>query len=211
VPAEEPLSPNDVNLAHLANRHGPDVFLAELAQRAELGLGLGVAVLVNGMVIMGGLAPPMEMAEDIDAEWLAAVDRAGRPDDMSEADWTAMRERVSKRQADAVDAQRESLEKLDADSQAHNEGGGLDLETIPAELARRAIHANTISHLTLRDAHIFAPGQTGVTAVRVMRIAIDQIGGWWLLRTDERGGNHTTLWATDNPSVTYGAPSRPSP
>jgi hypothetical protein len=37
-----------------------------------------------------------------------------------------------------------------------------------------------------------------------MRVAIDQIAGWWLLRTDEKGANHTTLWATDNPSVTYG-------
>jgi hypothetical protein len=212
VSAEEPLSPNDANLAHLANRQAPDLFLTELVQRAEvLGAGLGVALLVNGMVIMGGIASAMAMAEDIDAEWLGAVDRAGRPEGTSDEDWEAMRESVGKRQAESVQGQLDGLVKLEEDVQPHKTPDGIDALSVPAELGRRVIHANTYKHLTLRNAHIFAPGVQGVTAVGVIRVALDQIGGWWILRTDEDGKNHTTLWATDNPGVTFGDPPRPTP
>lgn len=209
MPDEEPLSPNDVNLALLTSRRAPDPFLAELAQRAEIGVGLGVGLLVNGMVIMGGLAPPKPMAEDIDAEWLAAMDRSDRPEDTSEEEWAETRERVATREANAVKVQREELEQLDADAKPHRGPDGLDLATIPAELGRRAINANAYSHLTVKNAHIVAPGQVGVTVVEVMRVAIDQVAGWWILRTDEKGGNHTTLWTTDSPAVTFGDPPRP--
>lgn len=194
---EEPLSPNEANLAHLANRHGPDLFLTELVQRAELSAGLGVALLVNGMIIMGSLASPMRMAEEIDAEWLGAFDLAGRPEDLSEEEWAEMREKVSKRQADSVREQLDALEKLGEDAEPYAESGGTDALAVPAELGRRLIHGNTVSHLTVKDAHIFAPGQQGMTAVDVMRVAIDQVGGWWLLRTDGEGRNVSVLWRTD--------------
>jgi hypothetical protein len=201
--SDEPLLPNDANLAILASRHAADPFLQELAQRADIGAGVGVGLLVNGMVVMGGLAQPEEMAKQIDAEWAAAISRSEMPEDTSEEEWAATRERVATRETRGAEERREQIAQLDADAKELGEGG-LDLYTSPADIARRALIANAYSHLTITKAHIFAPGQVGVTAIDLMRVAVDQISGWWLLRTDEDGGNHTALWQTDLPGVTYG-------
>jgi hypothetical protein len=52
---------------------------------------------------------------------------------------------------------------------------------------RPGIRANARAHLTLREPRLFAPAQPGFTSLPVMRIAISQVGGWWLFRSDERG------------------------
>jgi hypothetical protein len=200
--AEEALSPNEANLAHIASRNVSDVFLADLMQRADiLGTGLGVALLVNGMVIMGALAPSTAMAEEVDAEWLGVLDHANQPPDTSDEEWSNLRARVGARQMTASETRRRMLDRLDAEAKAYNhDGEGLDVEAIPQSLARRAIQANAVSHLTIRDARIVAPGQAGVTTVGVLRVAINQIGAWWLLRTDENGVAHTALWETRDES-----------
>jgi hypothetical protein len=74
--ADEPLIRNEANLAHLANRHAPDLFLLDLIQRSEVGGGLAVGLLVNGMIVLGRLASPMEMARAVSPT--ATIPRSAR-------------------------------------------------------------------------------------------------------------------------------------
>lgn len=197
---EAPLGPDELNLAVLASRHAPDPLLAELAQRADIGAGFGVAVLINGMIVMGSLAQPEHMADVIDAQWRTAMSRSERPDDVWEEDWEAMYQRISTQASKVQKDRREELAELEDEAKPYKEPGGLDPSAIPASLTRRAIVANAYSHLTIRDARISAPGQAGVTVVDALRVAIDQIAGWWILRADEDGHSVTTLWQTDGGS-----------
>jgi hypothetical protein len=192
---EAPLTPNDANLAQIASRDALDGFLNDLVERAVvLRAGLGVGLLVNGMIVMGILAPPDDFAAGIDAEWLRLFDSLDRPDDSTEQEWAEAREKVATRTQKRVESYRELLDQLEIDSQAHNDGEGLDVEAIPGDLARRAIGANSFSHLTLRDVRITAPAQVGVTHLDAMRVAVRQIAGWWILETDGHGKNSTVLW-----------------
>jgi hypothetical protein len=206
VADEGPLGPDEFNLALLASRSAPDALLKQLADRAEVGGGVGVALLVNGMLVMGKLAKAEEMAEDIDAEWTTIMDAADAPDNISAEEWAETRKRVTSQGAKEIQAQREEEEQISSEAEPHRGETGLDPSAMPAELTRRAIVRNGHCHLTLIKASIAAPGTPGVIPVKVMRVAIDQIGGWWLLRSDEKGNSSQRLWSTDAPNLTFPEP-----
>ncbi len=201
MPDEQPpLSPSESELAAIASRQTPDGFLNQLVLLAERGAGIGLGLLVNGMVVTGQLGPPERIADEIDAERRMIVSRSPRPDDLTEDEWVEQTERFATTAMRAVENWREDLEELNVEADAHAGPGGPDPETAPADLARRAIGANARSHLTLADAQLFAPGQRGVTSLPVMRIAIRQVAGWWILRTDELGDSKVTLWRENEPT-----------
>jgi hypothetical protein len=198
---QPPLSPSESELAAIASRQTPDGFLNQLVLLAERGAGIGLGLLLNGMVVTGQLVPPERIAAEIDAERRMIVSRSPRPDDLTDDEWSKQTERFATTAMRAVDAWREDLEQLNVEADAHAGPDGLDPETAPAELARRAIGANARSHLTLADARLFAPGHRGVTCLPVMRIAIRQLAGWWILRTDALGDSKLVLWPQDDPNA----------
>jgi hypothetical protein len=209
--AGEPLSPNEANLAHLANRHGPDLFLLDMIERAELsGAYLSVGLLVNGMVILGRLTSPVDMAKAIDAETAKAATHAERPEGISEEEWAEAKKRVATRETDNVEAQTQALRDLDDECKALGEPGGIDPFAVPGELARRLIAANNRSHLTLAEVTIGAPGQPGRIALDVLRISLDQVAAWWPLQADEAGRVQTILWRIDGKRAHDPPPPEPA-
>lgn len=193
---EKPLNANEINLASLANRNTNDGFLADLAHLARKGGGVGVALLVNGMIVAGELAPRNAIADELDAEVQSHLARAERPDDTDEAEWAHGVERAGSRFSTALRAQEEEEESLDAE--VAQRGGPLDLNEVPAGVGRRAMAAEVVSHVTLRDAKIVsAAGHRGVTRVGVMRVALHHVAGWWLLRTDENGNSSFEFWTVE--------------
>jgi sarcosine oxidase delta subunit len=54
-----------------------------------------LGLLVNGMVVIGGLARPSDFAETVDAEWQKAMNLSERPDGTSEEEWASLIEHVS--------------------------------------------------------------------------------------------------------------------
>jgi len=183
-----------MDLAVLGRSRGADPFLRDLAHRAELGLGFGVGLLVNGMIVMGQLAKAESMAANIDAEWVTVMRRSEKADDMTDEEWAEIGERVTTQAARVVVVQREEHEQFAEAAESYRVEGILDLTAIPANLARRAIFDDAKCHLTICDARIAAPGQSGATVVDVLRVAVDQITGWWILRTDDEGSSATQLW-----------------
>jgi hypothetical protein len=196
-----PLDPNELNLALLASRHEPDPFLVQLAQRSKIAGGFGLGLLVNGMIVIGGLARPSDFAETVDAEWQKAMNLNERPDGTSEEEWASLIERVSTQGAKIIADEIEHEERFHEQGEFYRGPEGFDANTIPAAIARAAIVANAASHLTLRGARIFAPPQPGPTIVPVLRVAIHQVAGWWILATDETGNASFQLWRTDDPAM----------
>lgn len=194
--SDEPLTHAELDLAIIARRGGVDPFLHELAKRAHLGQGAAVGLLVNGMIVVGGLEQPERMAQEVDAEWSTVMARSSKPDEMSDDEWAAIDERVATQATKAVNAERVERDQF-AEESEHREDGLIDPTAVPGHLGRTAVAMETYPHLTLRDANIYAPGQVGVTQVEVLRIPVDRINGWWLLRTDEQGKSAMNLWQTD--------------
>jgi hypothetical protein len=197
---EPPLDPNELNLALLTSRHAPDPFLVQLAQRSKSGGGFGLGLIVNGMVVIGALARPSAFAETVDVEWQKVMNLKERPADTSEEEWASLIERVSTQGAQIIADEVEHEERFHERGEFYRGPEGFDASTTPAAIARAAIVANSASHLTLRDARICAPSQAGPTIVPVLRVAIDQVAGWWILATDDLGNASFPLWRTDDPA-----------
>lgn len=198
---EPPLNPSELNLALLTSRHEPDPFLVQLAQRSKIAGGFGLGLLINGMVVVGGLTRPSDFANMVDAEWRKAANAFERPDNTSAEEWAAIVERVATQGARIIADEAERAERFHEQGEFYRGPEGFDVETIPAPIARAAIVANSASHLTLKDARIFAPSQPVPTIVPVLRVAIDQVAGWWILASDEKGNASVRLWHADDPAT----------
>jgi hypothetical protein len=195
-PDKTPLTAAEVDLAMFTSGRAIDPLLHEQAKRAWVGFGLGISVLVNGMIVMGQLAQPDRMAEELDSEWAMVMKRSPKPDDSTDEEWAEIGKRITGATA-AMTALRKERTQLSKESEPFREDGVLDTASAPADVARTAIYSEAFPHLTLVNANIFAPGQAGPTKVEVMRVAIDQIAAWWPLRTDEQGNTSFQLWRTD--------------
>lgn len=153
------------------------------------------------MIVIGGLTRSNDFAETVDAEWRKAMSTSDRPADMSDEEWNALIERISTQSGQIIAEQVEHEERFHERGDFYRGPDGLDASTVPAGIARAAVIANSASHLTLRDARIFAPSQPGSTSIPVLRIAIDQVSGWWILASDESGNATFQLWRTDDPAT----------
>ncbi|MDO8213535.1 hypothetical protein [Conexibacter sp. CPCC 206217] len=191
---DQPLHPSALDLAHIEMRGAPDAMLNDLLLWADIGLGLGVALLVNGMVIMGQLGRPEAMANAVDAQLTTVYMRLPKPDGLSDEEWTRAGRNISTQITSGVAVFREQLEELEQDAEPHGGRGGIDITSVPAELARRIISADVRTHLTIENARISAPAQPGATRVAVMRVPVSAVAGWWLLESDETGRSSTPLW-----------------
>lgn len=182
---DAPLSRSEHGLASLLARDAPDAFLVDLIRND---VGMGVGLLLNGMIVAGALAPPERMAEDIDAQLEVFAQRSEKRADQSDEDWAETLERVRTRATRYLAASRAADEQVGDKLDAYD-----DPDAVPGDLAEQVILRHGRSHLTLVDAQVYAPGQPGMTRVPVMRVALRQIAGWWVLHSDETGSSQFAL------------------
>jgi hypothetical protein len=203
--ADNSLGAAELDLALLARRHQQDHLLNGLIREAENGgFQYGLGLLLNGMIVFGHLTRSEDMAEELDAQRQTAITAVDRPESVNESQWARRLDRYPNQSHRSVEALRAEINQLSADVNVYADEEGVDPSQLPGDLARRVITANACSHLTLGDVRIFAAGQAGPTPVKTMRIATDQIVGWWIVRTNEAGQAQLRLWITDDPGLDNG-------
>lgn len=181
------LSNPEVDLAYLQASQRLDGYLVELAGLSDIGLSTVLGVLVGGTTIIGRLVPEIEMAKVIDEHLSSLLQLAERTTEsteekqlLAEADTSPHQKVAEERQA----ARKDLRERVEA------EVGDGDIEPteLPEELARRLAQNSSPPALTLADASVLPPGAKAAISVPVLRIAIRQVGGWWIIPTDPETG-----------------------
>jgi hypothetical protein len=181
------LSNPEVDLAYLQASQRLDGYLVELAGLSDIGLSTVLGVLVGGTTIIGRLVPEIEMAKVIDEHLSSLLQLAKLTTEsteekqlLAEADTSPHQKVAEERQA----ARKDLRERVEA------EVGDGDIEPteLPEELARRLAQNSSPPALTLADASVLPPGAKAAISVPVLRIAIRQVGGWWIIPTDPETG-----------------------
>ena len=201
---EDPLSAKERDLAALAAaRTGFDGYLAQLVDLADHGGPTYVGMIVNGLIVIGLLSPSEKFAESVDEgrAWLANVSRrAGPPEGLTEQQFEENLAAFSTLATRSTRARQEEEDKIVEEAEPYvDDDGALDFSTAPADLARRVMRTWYRNSATLTEVQIFAPGQTGLMRLRVMRVALDQIAAWWVLPLDPEGRSSFSLFTTENP------------
>lgn len=196
----EALTITERNLAALAATAREDSYLSFLIERARRGQGTQIAVLTNGMVIMGVIATGRDLAEHLDGQTAKFFKFLKKPESMSQEEWDAAEEKGSSFLQKAFDetstreAELNEIAESDDDCQ-----GRLTLED---QVELDALQS--MPYLTLKDVQINAPGQVGMTKSKVLRIPVAAINGWWIpdfeLDTEGRMNSSLTLWETPEES-----------
>lgn len=191
---DEPLTAGERDAMRVAVRDRPDQFLMQLLGMARQGLREQIAILTNGMIVVGELSEPETLAEQMRVRRGSQVDRAERPPGVSDEEWEAMLQDWVDEPARMVADRRSQEQELEVALEPHAVDGPPRSRELPGQLERRLEALSTHSHITLANATVTAPGVTVTTSVPVMRIAIRQIAGWWLAPLNEDGSSSVRLW-----------------
>jgi hypothetical protein len=175
----------------MAARTAPDGFLYDLAYYAENGLGLVVGLLVNGMIVVGPLAAPEVIAEELVKARHNAFGAGGRSGASPDDDWPAQREAFATEPRRNVEQLRDDRQKLYSELEAQ---GDQSIMKLPRDVARRLLVDSARPHITIENAIINAPGVARTTTVPALRVAVAHITAWWVAQPDESGNASTTLW-----------------
>jgi hypothetical protein len=197
--SEDPLGPSDRDLAALGSYAVQDGFLLDLIMLADNGISTSVGLLLNGMIVLGAVSAPGLAAGEVDAERRRIAAMSERPDELSDDEWEAAHERfagTNRRLLERIERERGRLER---DVERYAGGQPVDEAAAPAELTRRLITHRARPFLTLSDVQVVAPGNPGVAKIAVLRVAIAQIGAWWVIRHDETGRASFPLFQVDEP------------
>jgi hypothetical protein len=194
--SDAPLTLSETDLAYLASQHVPDGLLAKLLELAETGVGLGVGLLLNGMIVTGRLVGPEAAAGAVDAQ-LNTLAGPTEESDLTEEERSSFTSLATA----AVERTKQQREAFYEELAPYEDPAGIDLDTVPAKLAHQLVQQDARSHLTLEGARLFAPGQAGLTNIATLRVALVQIAAWWVLSTDEQGNARLTFWDTTDPSI----------
>jgi hypothetical protein len=193
---DEPLSGPERDLMRVAARDAPDEFLMALQAMAKQRLHEQVGLLVNGMIVIGELGDPEVLASLLQVRRGAQIERAERPDGLTDAEWDELAEDwISEpvRMVEEFQAREAALDDALEPYLGADDGPPRSRE-LPAELERQLEGFRTSSHITLTNATITAAGVQATTSVPVMRIAIRQVAGWWLAPLNEDGTTSISLW-----------------
>jgi hypothetical protein len=195
---DDHLTPAEHDLAQLAAFMGyGDSFLEDLVHRAELGVGTPVGLLVNGMILMGALAPMSAIAAQVDLQAARIAEKARKeppPEDRDPAEWEAALIAFETDATTRTKAFEAALASLEKEADEYVDDDGFDLDKAPAELSRSLIQMRTRRYLTLRDVRIVAPGQRGMMRLEAVRIPVQHVAGWWLIPVDDQGNASLTLF-----------------
>lgn len=191
---DAPLTGSERDLLRQAVRDAPDEFLMSLLGMARQRLREHVGLLVNGMIVIGELNEPEALAALLRVRRGAQIERAERPEGLSDEEWDAMSQDWITEPTRMVEDQRAREESLDEAIEPYTVDGPPRSRDLPGELERQLEALRTYSHITLTDATITAPGVPATTSVPVMRIAVRQVSGWWLAPLNEDGSSSINLW-----------------
>jgi hypothetical protein len=197
--SEDPLAPADQDLAALGSHAVQDGFLLDLIMLADSGISTSVGLLVNGMIVLGAVSPPSLAAGEVDAERRRIVGLSERPEEMSDDEWESARERFAEANRRALARTEDARNRLERDVELYGGGEPIDEALAPAELTRRLIGHRARPFLTLCDVQLVAPGNPGIARVAVLRVAVSQIGAWWVIRHDETGRASFPLFQVEEP------------
>lgn len=192
---EAPLPLVERDTLDLSLRSSPDPFLGDLVELAQHGSELAVGLLVNGMIVIGRLDRPEAIASALSTMRRRLIDSSPKPEGQSDEQWAAVREGFANAPMQYV------AERQQAEAAVHQEladravDGVVNMDELPATLGRQAREIATRTHITLTDARIAAPGQEGMTALPVFRVAVQHITGWWFAMPDEDGASSIELWS----------------
>jgi hypothetical protein len=192
---DEPLSQAERDIAAVAAAlPAGDPLLVDLANFADVGAPAAVALLLNGMIVFGALSSIRPMAEEVDAHF-AKVSEAG----LAAMESPSEEERRNLGQLATLSTSKVELfdrwrEQTKADAEPYLGDDGFAFDKAPAELSRRMILLETKHYLTLTDVQILAPGQPAATHVPVMRVAVADVTGWWIVPVDENDNASLQLW-----------------
>lgn len=194
VADETKLALPDRDLYDLALRTQPDPFLNDLVELAQHGTELAVGLLVNGMVIIGRLNRDEAIARALSTMRERLINASPKPADQTDEQWAAVREQFANAPvqfaADRAAYESAVLEQVGE----HVVDGAVDVNNLPAELARGVREVSAQPHLTLTEARINAPGQSGMTALPVIRVVAAHVTAWWFAMPDEDGTSNIELW-----------------
>jgi hypothetical protein len=194
---EAPLTGTERDIMRLAARDAPDEFLMALQAMAKQRLHEQVGLLVNGMIVIGELGDPEVLASLLQVRRGAQIERAERPDGLSDAEWDELAQDWISEPVRMIEDLLAREAALDDALEPYLDGAGDTpprSREIPAELERQLEGFRTSSHITLTNATITAAGVNATTSVPVMRIAIRQVSGWWLAPLNEDGTTSISLW-----------------
>jgi hypothetical protein len=185
------LTRSERQLVQLATSQADDIYLATLIGRAQMGQPTPIALLTNGMIVIGVLTSSREMAAQLDAEAIRVFEQVDRPDDIPEEKWEKAREVSTDEFTGDWDKFRQSedefWDRLPDDD-----------EPISAEDEEQLLAYQRKPFITIKDARIVAPGQLGATRVAVLRIPVRAVNGWWVPETQYKpDGSHQsgiTFW-----------------
>ncbi|MEA2302539.1 MAG: hypothetical protein QOE44_3074 [Solirubrobacteraceae bacterium] len=199
--SEDPLAPADQDLAALGSYAVQDGFLLDLIMLADSGISTSVGLLVNGMIVLGAVSPPSLAAGEVDAERRRIVGLSERPEEMSDDEWESARERFAEANRRALDRTEDARNRLERDVELYGGGEPIDEALAPAMLTRRLIGHRARPFLTLCDVQLVAPGNPGIARIAVLRVAVSQIGAWWVIRHDETGRASFPLFQVEEPDA----------
>jgi hypothetical protein len=187
--ADDPLTPGELDLAALGAYAVQDGFLLDLIMLADEGISTSVGLLVNGMIVMGAISSPNLAAGEVDAERRRIAGMSRQPDGMDDDEWAETQETFATVNTTAfrrTEAARARLEgELSVDSRLGDTP--IDPASMRPALARQMVAHRARPFLTLREVQVVAPGARGIANIAVMRVAVAQIGAWWVIRHDESG------------------------
>ncbi len=146
------------------------------------------------MIVIGELGDPEVLASLLQVRRGTQIERAERPDGMSDEDWEQLAQDWISEPVRMVEDLREREAVLDEALEPYLDGDTPRSRELPAELERQLEGFRTSSHITLTNATITAAGVNATTSVPVMRIAIRQVAGWWLAPLNEDGTTSISLW-----------------
>ncbi len=193
--AEHRLSTPEVDLANLAASQRLDRYLVELASLSNVGLSTVLGVLIGGTIIIGRLVPEREVAkamdEHISSVFQLAKQAAESPEEkqaFAEGDSTAHQRAAEERQAAGT--------RLRERTEAEVGDGDIEPTALPEELARFLVQDSAPPALTLAEASVLPPGAKAAISVPVLRVAVRQVGAWWIVPTDPETGQASFSYPT---------------
>ncbi|MEH3055003.1 MAG: hypothetical protein PGN13_13550 [Patulibacter minatonensis] len=188
------LSAHDRDLYDLALRGQADPFLNDLVELAAHGTELAVGLLVNGMVVIGRLNRQEAIARALSEMRQRLIAASPKPEGQSDEEWAAVQENFANAPLQyAIERQNYEASVMEEVSQ-HVVDGQVDVSELPEQLARQIREVSAQPFLTLTEARINAPGQSGMTSLPVIRVAAVAVTAWWFAMPEEDGTSNIELW-----------------
>lgn len=196
---EERFNRIEADMAQLALAAAVDPYLADLLELAERGVSTPVGLFANGMVFVGSIASREKIAAEVDQHRHRWAD-AARKDPPEVADSEAFEQVLQEFEtawATRLEQVRAAKAAAEEEVDDYLTDDGFDFEKAPPALTRRILRYSNYRFITLENVQVVAPGQPGTTRLPVVRLPVEHVVAWWLIRVDTSGNASFQLWTVD--------------